>query len=106
MPTYAFFNFIFEPLEVVEHFAHLFHRVELGMPGEVTDERDIISATTECCRFELIPTHLNVLHPGPLCSYSSLSGMDVGIVFRRTKRQRRITESDVDWMDRMDGSIG
>ena len=32
--------------------------------------------------FGLVPTHLNVLHPGSLCLHSSLSGMVTDVVCR------------------------
>ena len=48
MLTRSFFDFGFKPLEVSEHFALLSHRIDPGVPGEVVDERDIISASAEC----------------------------------------------------------
>ena len=48
MPPHSLFDFGFEPLEVSEHFALLFYRVDLGVHGEIVDEREIVSASTEC----------------------------------------------------------
>ena len=48
MSTHSLFGFGFESLEVSEHFAFLSHGVDPGMPGEIVDERDIVSASAEC----------------------------------------------------------
>ena len=42
-------DFVFEPLEVFEHFTLLPHRVDPGVPGEVVDECEIVAAIFECC---------------------------------------------------------
>ena len=48
MTTRGFFDFTLEFLEVSEHFALMPHRVDPCVPGEVIDERDVISASSEC----------------------------------------------------------
>ena len=48
MLTYGLFDFLLEFLEVSEHFSLLPRRVDPGVPREVVDERDIISASAKC----------------------------------------------------------
>ena len=48
MLTSHLFDFAIEFLEVTEHFALLPHWVDLGVPGEVVDEENVISASAEC----------------------------------------------------------
>ena len=78
MPTCGFFDSVLKCLEVFEHFVLLPYGVDPGMLGEVVNERDIISTTTECFRL----SRLNVLHLGSLCSGSSLLGTVVDVVSR------------------------
>ena len=47
MLTRSLFSFGFELLEVSEHFTFLSHRVDPGVPGEVVDEHDVVSASAE-----------------------------------------------------------
>ena len=55
MSTRSLLDFVFEPLEVSEHFALLSHWVDPGVPGEIIDERDIVSASAECSYFGRSP---------------------------------------------------
>ena len=50
MSAGCLFDFPLEFLEVCKHFTLLPHGEDPGVPGEVVDERDIISASSECCR--------------------------------------------------------
>ena len=72
------FDFVFKLLEVCEHFTLLPHRKDLGVLGEVVDERDVVSTSTECDRLSL-PMHMNVLFLGFPCLYSSHLGMIVDV---------------------------
>ena len=55
MLTCCLFDFVFEFLEVWEHFTLLPHMKDLGVPREVVNEHHIVSATTECCRLGWAP---------------------------------------------------
>ena len=55
MSTCCFFDFIFKCLKVFEHFILLSHGVDLGLHGEVIDERHIISASVKCSHLSWSP---------------------------------------------------
>ena len=55
MPARSLFGFGFELVEVSEHFTFLSRRVDPGMPGEVIDERDVVSASAESTYFGQSP---------------------------------------------------
>ena len=42
MSTNGFFDFVFKPLEVSQHFTLLPHRIDPGVPGEVVDEEHVV----------------------------------------------------------------
>ena len=42
MPACGFFNFVFEPLEVSEHFALLSQGVDPCVPGVVVDKEHVV----------------------------------------------------------------
>ena len=55
MSTNGFFEFVFKPLEVSEHFALLPHRIDPRVPREVVDEEHVISASAKCSRLRRSP---------------------------------------------------
>ena len=68
------FDFILELLEVREHLALLAHRINPCVPGEVDDERYIVTTTTECCHLGWSP-HIPLLGEQLSMLYSELAGL-------------------------------
>ena len=54
-PDLCFFYFVFNPLEVSEHFVLLPHGVDPGVLGEVVDKDHVISVSAECSRLSRSP---------------------------------------------------
>ena len=48
MSTRFFFNSAFELLKMCEYFALVAHRINLGVFGDIVNERDVVSASSEC----------------------------------------------------------
>ena len=69
MSTSGFFDFVLECLEMSEHFTLLPHWVDSGVPGEVVDEGDEISApakTNVLCQPPYIGMYQVKLVPAPV----------------------------------------